>query len=554
MLRIGLMLDSYVTSAWVGKIVEDIQASDFARVELVILNTPMPAKSLSLRERVRAHWRLTAYHRYEQWDYQRNRGKNDAKASLDLSDRLREVAVVKVEPLRKGFTDRINDEDLAQIRAANLDVIFRFGFRIIRGGILESTRFGVWSFHHDDNREYRGGPPLFWEIYERNPISGTILQVLTDSLDGGNVLYRSHSSTEFSSLYLNRNPIYWKTAEFALRRLRDLHERGNEYLQNLPTYNEKETYTRRIYRTPNAAQMSVFLAHRLNRALRGRIKSKTGGNTPQWFIAVRKRTSQRSFDDPSGYRIIRPPLDRFYADPFLFKRDGKNYLFFEDLRYNEGRALISCAELDAEGNLGEIFEVLRCPYHLSYPFLFAHAGEIYMVPETKQNRTVELYRAEEFPRRWKLEKVLLDDVHAVDATIHVQNGRFWMFAGLSNGRYSNSDELAIFYADRLTGPWKPHRGNPVVSDVRRARPAGALFYRDGRLIRPSQDCGAAYGYALNFSEVLRLTEDEYEERQIGRIGPAWANGNLGTHTYTASEDFEVIDGNFAAKISMTPLE
>ncbi len=553
MLRIGLMLDSYGTSAWVGKIVEDIQASDFARIELTILNTPMPAKSLSLRERMRAHWRLTAYHRYEQWDYLRNREENDAKASIDLSEALRGVPEVKVEPLRKGFTDRMTDEDLAKIRAANLDVIFRFGFRIIRGGILESARFGVWSFHHDDNREYRGGPPLFWEIYEQNPVSGTILQVLTDSLDGGNVLYRSHSSTEFSSLYLNRNPIYWKTAEFALRRLRDLHERGYESLRSLPTYNEKDPYTRRIYRTPNAAQMSVFLAHRLKRAVHGRIKAKTGGNTPQWFIAVRNRTSQRSFDDPGGYRIIRPPLDRFYADPFLFKRDGKNYLFFEDLRYSEGRALISCAELDADGNLGEIFEALRCPYHLSYPFLFEQDGEVYMIPETKQNRRVELYRAEKFPLRWKLEAVLLEDVYAVDATIHVQDGRFWMFAGLSNGRYSNSDELAIFHADRLAGPWKPHRGNPVVSDVRRARPAGALFYRDGKLIRPSQDCGKAYGYALNFSEVLKLTEDEYEERQIGRIGPEWARGNLGTHTYTASEDFEVIDGNFAAKISTAPL-
>ena len=50
--------------------------------------------------------------------------------------------------------------------------------------------YGMWSLHHDDNRSYRGGPALFWEIYERNPESGTILQVLTDALDGGKVLYR----------------------------------------------------------------------------------------------------------------------------------------------------------------------------------------------------------------------------------------------------------------------------------------------------------------------------------------------------------------------------
>ena len=43
MLRIGIMLDSYVSSAWVAKIIEDIQASSFARIELVVLNTPPPA-------------------------------------------------------------------------------------------------------------------------------------------------------------------------------------------------------------------------------------------------------------------------------------------------------------------------------------------------------------------------------------------------------------------------------------------------------------------------------------------------------------------------------
>lgn len=552
MLRIGLMLDSYASSAWVGKIVADIQKSDFAHIALVVLNTPIERRPQSFRERLRAHWKLTAYSRYEQWDYQRNRYTPDAKAACDLSEPLREVPVIRVLPERKGFTDRIKDEDLAVIREANLDVLFRFGFRIVRGGILDAARYGVWSFHHDDNLEYRGGPPLFWEIYEQNPISGTILQRLTDSLDGGHVLYRSHSSTNLASLYLNRNPIYWKTAEFAMRRLRDLHERGWNYLEQLPTYNEPNTYNRGVYRTPATPKMGVYMGRRLARSLRSRAGALSGARTPQWFLAVRRRSPQHRFDDATGYRIIRPPSDRFYADPFLFERDGKTFLFFEDLRFAEGRALISCAELDADGNLGEIVEVLRRPYHLSYPFLFEHAGHIYMIPETKQNRTVELYRAEEFPHRWTLDSVMLKDIFAVDATLHVDQGKLWLFVGLSNGRYSNSDEMAIFYADSLTGPWTPHRNNPVVSDVRRARPAGALFRQEGRLIRPSQDCGKAYGYALNFNEVLVLNENDYQERLIGRIEPTWVKGNLGTHTYTATDRFEIIDGNFPARARMAP--
>ncbi len=553
MLRIGIMLDAYASSAWVAKVIEDIQASGFASIELVVLNTPPSQQRPTFRKRLRNHWKLTLFHRYEQWDYKRNKAANDAKAATDLSPLLSDIPCITVHPLRKGFTDRIPDDELDAIRSHNLDVLFRFGFRIIRGGILDAARYGVWSFHHDDNLEYRGGPPLFWEIYEQNPVSGTILQILTDSLDGGHVIYRGHSSTDQASLYRNRNPIYWKTAEYALRRLRDLDTRGIEYIKSLATFSEQQPYTRGIYRTPDALQMTAFQARLFFRSLRARISSRLHGSHPQWFLAIRRRTAAHSFDDASGYQLMLPPKDRFYADPFLFERDGKTHLFFEDLRYSEGRALISHCELNADGTPGPISEVLRRPYHLSYPFLFEQDGNIYMIPETKGNRTVELYRASNFPTEWTLETVLLSDIYAVDATIHKSEGKYWMFAGISNGRYSNCDELGIFFSDTLTGPWTPHPSNPVVSDVRRSRPAGALFRDEqGRLIRPSQDCAKAYGYAIVFSEVLTLTETEYEERPISRLDPDWVNGNLGTHTYTRTAQFEVIDGNFATKISTAP--
>ncbi len=326
-----------------------------------------------------------------------------------------------------------------------------------------------------------------------------------------------------------------------------------DYLESLPTYNEDIPYTRGIYRTPDASRMARFLARLFYGSITSRISSRVNGSRPQWFLAIRKRSSAHSFDDATGYKLMRPPKDRFYADPFLFEKDGKTFLFLEDFRYSEGRALISCCELDSQGNAGPIVEVLRCPYHLSYPFLFEEGGEIYMIPETKENRTVELYRATSFPTGWTLDSVLLNDIYAVDATIEKLDGRYWMFVGISNGRYSNCDELGIYFSDSLKGPWTSHPANPVISDVRRARPAGALFRDQGRLIRPSQDCARAYGYATVFSEVIKHTETEYEERPITRLDPGWLKGNLGTHTYSRTEQFEVIDGNFAAKISALPV-
>src|SRR6201991_1435174 len=110
MLRIGIMLDSYVSSAWVAKTIEDIQTSGFAQIELIVLNTPPVRETPSIRVRLRNHWKLTLYHRYEQWDYKRNKVELDSRASTDLSAMLRDVPAITVHPIRKGFTDRIPED------------------------------------------------------------------------------------------------------------------------------------------------------------------------------------------------------------------------------------------------------------------------------------------------------------------------------------------------------------------------------------------------------------------------------------------------------------
>src|ERR1035438_8983214 len=107
MLRVGIMLDSYTSIAWVAKIVEDIKTCGFARVELVILNTPHAQLRPPLKTRLRNHWRSTLYHRYEEWDYRQNKAEIDVKAPADLSSLLNGTPSITVHPIRKGFTDRI---------------------------------------------------------------------------------------------------------------------------------------------------------------------------------------------------------------------------------------------------------------------------------------------------------------------------------------------------------------------------------------------------------------------------------------------------------------
>jgi hypothetical protein len=72
--------------------------------------------------------------------------------------------------------------------------------------------------------------------------------------------------------------------------------------------------------------------------------------------------------------------------------------------------------------------------------------------------------------------------------------------------------------------------------------AGRLFERDGRLIRPAQDCAPGYGNAVVFNEVVELGPRAYRERPLSRLDPMLISRRMeGVHTYNAAAGIEVLD-------------
>jgi hypothetical protein len=272
------------------------------------------------------------------------------------------------------------------------------------------------------------------------------------------------------------------------------------------------------------------------RIVSGVVRRRVSGwlREKQWFIGYWQGSAPPS--------TIMPPDGRFYADPCLFQRDGRRYVFFEDFDWSSERAVIRYVEIDEHGRHLPPQLALRQDCHLSYPFVFADGDDVYMLPETAGRRTVELYRAERFPGEWTLERVLLTDVTATDATLVRHEGRWWLFVGLVVDGARPIDELCLFSSDSLDGEWEPHPLNPVVSDVRSARPAGRIFARNGHLIRPGQDCSETYGGRLVFNRIDLLSPTEYREEPIGVIEPAVETGNLATHSYDSDGTYEVLDG------------
>jgi hypothetical protein len=185
--------------------------------------------------------------------------------------------------------------------------------------------------------------------------------------------------------------------------------------------------------------------------------------------------------------------------------------------------------------------VLNPGYHLSYPFMFTWRGEHFMIPESVDEARVELYRAVRPPYEWQLEQVLMKDIRLADCTLAELDGKWWMFANSPVHGASYWDELHLFHAPSPMGPWTPHRLNPVVSDVRTARPAGGLFQRGRTWYRPSQDSSGGYGSATNIQRIVRLDEHWYEEETVARLLPKWQPGLTGVHTVNALGGLTVID-------------
>jgi hypothetical protein len=243
---------------------------------------------------------------------------------------------------------------------------------------------------------------------------------------------------------------------------------------------------------------------------------------------------------PGRYEDLLAPKGHDWADPFPFSQDGIDWVFFEELEYARGIGHLVVAPLGSSGFDSPPRTIIREHFHLSYPFVFRHKGEIYLMPETAETGRLRFYRATRFPYEWVEEGILLDNVRCLDPTLAEVDGRWWLFAGSYEDPDHSWSELRLYHSESPFGPWTPHPDNPVLTDVRHARPAGRLFQHDGTWYRPAQDCSRGYGYGLALCRIDELTPSAYRETVVQSLLP-WSPNLCGVHTLNASGSLTMTD-------------
>ncbi len=457
--------------------------------------------------------------------------------SVDVRPLTEGAERLRVRPRMTKFSDYLEDQDLATIRSYELDVIVRFGFRILRGEVLKVARYGVWSYHHGDNERYRGGPAGFWEVFERSPVTGAILQILTEDLDNGIVICKSFSSTDPYSVARNRANYFWTASTFVDRKLSDVHRAGDAALTSgYKRASELTVYSDRLYTRPSNREMAHLLARHGTHVVRKRLEDRF--NPAKWVLAYHFGSGPLSCH---RFRYLVPPRDRFWADPFPLEWDGRRFLFFEEYVYAERRAHISVMEAGPDGTWTDPTPALQPGYHVSYPCIFEWQGDLFMVPETVDQHRVELWKCVRFPDHWELDRVLLDHVRAVDATVVQMGPRWTMFVTIAVEGSREFEELHIFTAMSPRGPWVPHPRNPVKSDARNSRSAGRVFVWNGEWHRPAQDGSGRYGRAISINRIRHIDEEALHEEVVARVEPNWDPRVIATHTFNMIPGLTVLD-------------
>jgi len=538
-IRVGLMLDSYLVPAWFYEMIEWIVGSNYAEVSLVVMNNAEALPKPSLAKRVWRKRNELLYFLYRKLEDKIYKPLPDAFAMKNLRE-IMHMDEIGVVPKCTKYSDRISDEDVERIKKQKIDVFVRLGFRILRGEILSAARYGIWSYHHGDNAVNRGGPAGLWEVLEGWEETGVVLQVISEDLDGGLILDKSYSCTDSLSLNRNLKKHYWKAATFIPRKLKELHETGAEAFFKKRNDVAPYFYYNRLHKNPKNGELLARLFRLYGRKFRKKFADIFYFN--QWILLFKlnkKTEMSRSF---FRFKRIIPPKDRFWADPFVIYKNEKYYIFIEELLYKKNKGHISVMEMDEKGKYTRPQKVLERDYHLSYPFLIEDNGELYMIPETLKNHSIELYKCVDFPLKWQLSNVLIPDIDAVDATVLKKDGIYWLFANVKAHKGASvHDELCLFYADAIDAKWTGHPLNPIVSDVKTARPAGKIFEHGGKLYRPAQNCSKHYGYGMQICEIKTLTKEQYEEVNVQSIYPNWEKDILGTHTLNAEGKLTVID-------------
>lgn len=541
-LRVGLIVDSFSLSPqWGNFLSKSLQSDHYEVTHFVFQKRPDVTHFKKLKIFVsRYGWRealrLFTFSTLSRFELSLVRTIPEfRKPDQPLQLRDFGIKTIIVEPTYANgqLRETYPPEDIKTITTERIDVLVQSGPGILSGDILRCCRLGVLRFHAGNNKRYRGRPPGFWEVFEKSPSTGFTIQRLTETLDVEQVLFRGSIPTSWISA-LNSVRIMQQSASAMDWVLREL--------ANNPTLVEMESapYDRKVYKTPEVfTQMRYLLAKLLEapvRLLRPLLRKKA------WSIGFQFVEDFRNTLFYSSKRIPNPK-DRFFADPFVWSDERGHHVFCEDYDFKLKKGHISVLKVYPNGNWEFLGPAIIEDFHLSFPYLFTFQGDLFMCPETSRDRSIKIYKCDQFPLQWTLHEEVMKGVKAADTVILPLENRWILLTTMSaSGGSELRSELYAFESDKpVNGNWSPIGVGPVIFDSLKGR-NGGLIVEDNKIFRIAQRQGFdKYGAGLTIFELVDIGPGNLAERMFAEIGTDFLQNATGIHTFNHMGGLAVFD-------------
>ena len=530
-MRIGILIHTFeALENWEWLLIERIRACTGLTLSLVVI---IDRSNIDDRKDASVNWLFRMQARLESRMYP----SNIAMDSEETERYLESIPQVVIRPESQKGVNTVSAVDRTAIGAFQLDVLLQHALGPVDRELAAVPKFGIWSLAHA--LDPRGTTGL-WENIRGEKVVGARLLQQTGDPGAIKVIDEAFYNIHWS-FYKNKRLVEEESIDLLCKNLTlleggrvGIHGSGSHYQpERLPGVLDMLHYQWKFFNR-FSGRMSREILHRL-----------LGVRYTCWTLFLGDGDFMET--DPTSLQPIALPKGAFWADPFLFRHNGARYVFFENYSYQDKKGKISCGRLE-QGKITSVADVLDLEYHLSYPFVFEEEGEIYMIPETGENRRVDIYRCREFPLQWELHASAFEGESIVDTTyFRDENGQRWLF--LNKGLADFCNNLYIYQIDSLKlENIRPHRQNPVIIDTRVARNGGAIFRYNGQWIRPSQNnAHGIYGYGLKLNAIQKINLEEYQEETLVSIEPDFHKGIEATHHLHQLEDMFVIDGSYSWK-------
>lgn len=285
-----------------------------------------------------------------------------------------------------------------------------------------------------------------------------------------------------------------------------------------------------------------------------------------YSIAIRKRLNKDDrFFLHGGFVFSEVKINNkgryWFADPFLFEHNDTLYLFYEAFDLLKRKGTIGYSIINKEDySASEPNIIIEKEYHLSFPFIFENKNGIYIMPESCGDDSLRLFRAVDFPNTWEDATVLLKDVFVCDSVLMKFKENEYLLCSEQFRVAPDNKVISCYVKNRLFDFDETmiengctSYGNVTKVGEKGIRNAGKTFELNEKTIRVGQNCeNGIYGKGLDFFSIDSMSpysenciySIDYDEMQTHLKFLKKQRQIVGTHTYNATDDFEIIDFSY----------